>query len=135
MANEIWISLWTYIILPLIPILGAMLVLMGRKKLQEWQLKIDSENLNRYIGLAGGAVLQAVECVYQTYVESLKKDGRFDKEAQVSAFLRAANMATVLITAESRKAIEMAYGDFNNWLDSKIEQMVKWNKDEENRNK
>ena len=56
----------TTIIVPLITLLGT--------KLIKWlSSKIDNEKASKYLAEASTIVLDAVRCVFQTYVESLKK--------------------------------------------------------------
>ena len=67
----------TAVIIPLITLLGS--------KLIKWiSSKIDNEKTSKYITEATTIVLDAVvnvKCVFQTYVEALKKEGSFNKDA------------------------------------------------------
>ncbi len=78
--------------------------------------------------MALSAVNDAVLTISQTYVDSLKKSGKFDIEAQNLAKNKAIDTATALMTEDVRKAIDKMYGDFNLWLDTAIESSVKENK-------
>lgn len=76
--NEIMLNVLscivTAIIIPLIALLGS--------KLIKWiSSKIDNKKTSKYITEATTTVLDAVKCVFQTYVESLKKEGSFNKDA------------------------------------------------------
>jgi hypothetical protein len=61
----------------------------------------------------------------QTYVDNLKKQGKFDTEAQKVAFTTAKEVALQLLTEDAKKMIGDLYGDLMVWLDTKIEQTVK----------
>lgn len=58
----------TAVVIPLITLLGS--------KLIKWiSSKIDNEKTSKYITEATTIVLDAVKCVFQTYVELLRKKG------------------------------------------------------------
>ena len=61
----------------------------------------------------------------QTYVDSLKRSGSFDKEAQYNALTMAKEKAHALISDDMVNAIENGYGAFDTWLDTRIEQTVR----------
>lgn len=86
------------------------------------------EKLNQYIDSAQEAISNAVLTVTQTYVESLKKAGNFNKEAQIEAKNMAMDIAHKLITDNCKQAIITVYGDFDEYLDSAIESLVQFNK-------
>lgn len=101
------------------------LLAWGVKALTDW-LKSKTENatLEKYINLASDAVKTAVTATTQTYVDSLKKQGKFDAEAQKIAFDKTLATAKSLLTETALNAINTAYGDVNAWLSSKIESTV-----------
>ena len=53
---------------------------------------------------------------------------KFDKEAQLTALQKAKDTATALITDEAKRVIAEAYGDFDKWLASTIETLVREDK-------
>lgn len=108
----------TSIIIPLITYLGV--------KLSAYlKTKVESEKLHKHLDTAIEAVTIAVAAVMQTYVDNLKKNGSFTKEAQKAAFLQAKDAALKLITDETKNAITANFGDFNAWLEALIETKVK----------
>lgn len=60
----------------------------------------------------------------QTYVEALKKEDAFTKEAQLEAFSKTANAILKIVTAEARDLISESVEDFSLWLQIKIEKAV-----------
>ena len=64
----------------------------------------------------------------QVYVESLKKQGKFDEAAQEEAKNKAVETAKALISEESKNAIILLYNDFDVYLDANIEALVNANK-------
>jgi len=123
--NEILITLIQAVIVPAIPVLVAFLVRYLRAKSEQAAVKINNDLVRSYTQEAIEAVLQAVTYTSQTYVDSLKMQGRFDVDAQKVAFATAKEVALALLTEDAKKMITDLYGDLNVWLDTKIEQTVK----------
>ncbi|WP_343209484.1 phage holin, LLH family [Anaerolentibacter hominis] len=69
-------------------------------------------------------IASVVTCVTQTYVESLKKSGKFDKAAQQTAFETAKHTALAMLSREARELIAKTYGDIDAYLETKIEEYV-----------
>ena len=115
--NEILLNvlsvLLTAVILPLISIAGTQLIKF-----------INSKIKNNELAKQLTIVTNAVRVVFQTYVDTLKKNGSFDKEAQAEALNRAKNIALSQITEDTKSYIEENYGDFNNWLTIQIESTI-----------
>lgn len=84
--------------------------------------KTDNSVLDKYVVLAEEAVTQAVEYVAQTYVDALKKAGEFDEAAQQQAFEEAKKRALDILGEEAVGMLGSIFGDFNTWLETKIEQ-------------
>ena len=84
--------------------------------------KTDNATVEKYIGLAESAVAQAVEYVAQTYVDALKSEGEFSKDAQEHAFELAKEKAIEILGAEAVEMLNSIYGDFTVWIETAIEQ-------------
>ena len=69
--------------------------------------------------------------VSQTFVDSLKESGNFDKEAQAKAFNMAKTAALNGMSDSMKKYIDKYCGGLNEWLRIQIEAWVKKNKIEE----
>lgn len=87
--------------------------------------KIHNDRINKYVDKAANVVNQIVDFVNQTYVDGLKKEGKFDKEQQKVAFEMSKDYAMRLINEESKKACIELFGDFELWLNSMIESSVR----------
>ena len=122
--KEILTTLIQVVVIPAIPVLVTYLVKYLKAKADQATVKIDNELIKIYLNEATDAVLQAVTYTAQTYVDSLKKQGKFDKEAQEQAFNTAKDVALRLLTEEAKRMITDLYGDLTIWLDTKIEQTV-----------
>ena len=99
-----------------------------KNKIGEITLKIENQKVSEYINAATNVVSDAVLTVSQTYVDALKKEGKFSQKAQIEAKEKAVEIATKLITEDGKNAIEKVYGDFAEWLSTTIESNVKANK-------
>jgi hypothetical protein len=113
------------VIIPAVPILITYVVKLLKTKTEQAAVKINNDLARQYLQEAVDAVLQAVTFTSQTYVDSLKKQGKFDAEAQKIAFNTAKDIALQLLTEDAKNLITDLYGDLTVWLDTKIEQTVK----------
>ena len=128
MDQETFNTLMSMVILPLLLALSGFAVAWLRKKTQEITANINDATVRKYVDLASDAVTKAVQTTFQTYVDALKAQGKFDKEAQLTALQKAKDTATALITDEAKRVIAEAYGDFDKWLASTIETLVREDK-------
>ena len=107
----------TCIILPLISFLGI--------KLSQWlSTKIKDEKAAALFSKAIGIVTNAVQVTFQTYVESLKNSGTFDKTAQLEALNKAKAIVTSELTVELKDFIVSNYGDLESWITNQIEASI-----------
>ena len=88
----------------------------------------DNEIANKYINLLSETITQCVIATNQTYVESLKKSGSFDAEAQKEAFRRTYESVMNILTVEAKQYLANIYGDLDKYITSKIESEVNINK-------
>ena len=117
------------IITGIVPLLITYGIIFLKVKIKEHEKKLENDQLIKYIDAATDAISKSVLTVSQTYVDTLKKEGKFDAEAQKTAKQMAIDKAKTLITAESKAAIETLYTDFEAYLNDAIESLVKENKD------
>jgi hypothetical protein len=116
----------------LIPILcllitagGGYLVALLRRQTQQIEKDLNSETASKYIELATAAVEQAVTYTAQTFVDALKAEGAFTKEKQLEAFQKARDKVLEILGDTTVAALGEIYGDFDVWLDTKIEQVCR----------
>lgn len=107
----------TAVILPLISYAGARLI--------AWlNAKIKDENAKQQLTVATDIVMNAVRSVFQTYVETLKKNGTFDKESQKVALIKAKDDALAQMSDEIKDYITKKYGDLETWITTQIESTI-----------
>lgn len=107
----------TTVILPLISIAGTKLI----KYIGE---KTKDQTATRILTNITGIVERAVRTVFQTYVDSLKKSGEFDKEAQIRAYNLAKQEVMVELNQEAKDFISQNYGDINTFIRNQIEATI-----------
>ena len=119
--NEIIINIIsvvvTGIVLPLISIAGAKLI-------QFINSKIKNNKAADLLTTATTIVINAVRSVFQTYVEALKKEGSFNKDAQIIALNKAKDIALTQMTDEVKNYLVTTYGSLDSWLDTNIEATI-----------
>ena len=121
-------SLLQAVIIAAVPVITGFLCKFLAAKKSELAAKIDDENAKRLLEEACDAVMTAVICTNQTYVDALKKNGTFSMENQKEAFQKSYETALSIMSVEARDLIEELYGDVQTWLTAKIEAAVKQEK-------
>ena len=116
------------IITGILPLLITYGILFLKVKIKEQEKNLENDQLVKYIDAATDAISKAVLTVNQTYVDSLKKQGKFDEEAAKTAKQIAIDKAKSLITEDSKASIETLYSDFEAYLNDAIEELVRENK-------
>ena len=107
----------TVIILTLITLIDS--------KLIKWiSKKIDDENVEKNLIKATNIILDAVKYVLQTYVDNLKKEGKFIKDAQLIAFNKAKEIVLSQFNEEIKSYIKDNFGDIDSWIDVQIEASI-----------
>lgn len=119
--NEILLNVLSVVVsavvLPLISLIGAKIVSFINTK-------INNDKASKMMEEATNIVTNAVRSVFQTYVESLKKQGTFDKESQIYALEKAKSIALNQMSDEIKSYIKSNYGNINTWLSTQIEATI-----------
>ena len=90
--------------------------------------KVDNDLADKYIQMAAVTIENCVIATNQTYVEALKNAGKFDAEAQKTAFNMTKNAVMTILSDEAKKYLENAVGDLNEYITQQIEAAVNVNK-------
>jgi len=119
--NDIIISIIsvvvTSVVLPLITLGGTKLIQLINQKIK------DEKTRNILTGLST-IVERAVRSVTQTYVDSLKKSGKFDQKAQQVALTLAKEEVLKELNQETKLFIETNYGSINDFVTTQIESTI-----------
>lgn len=111
-------------IIPLLGILTAYVVKYINIKSSEIQNKVDNETADKYIAMLADTITACVIATNQTYVEALKKENAFTKEAQIEAFNLTFNAVMSVLTDEAKEYLTAVYGDLTAYITNKIEAEV-----------
>ena len=124
MLNEIF----EVCIIPLLGVLTAYLVKFINIKSAELANSRQNELERKYITMLNDTITDCVIATTQTYVDSLKKQGIFDAEAQKVAFTMTYESVVKLLTDEATEYLNEAVGDLQLYIAQKIEAEVNLNK-------
>ena len=115
-------------IIPLLGILTTFAIKFIKTKSTEIQNKVDNNTADKYIAMLADTISACVIATNQTYVEALKKDNAFTKEAQQEAFDLTFNAVMDVLTDEAKEYLTALYGDLSTYITNKIEAEVNLNK-------
>ena len=111
-------------IIPLLGVLNTYLVKYIQIKIEEIQVKNENELVDKYLSMLASTVTECVIATNQTYVEALKKEGKFDLEAQKKAFEMTRDAVMMILTEEAQEYLSAAVGDLNIFIAQQIEAAV-----------
>ena len=115
-------------VIPLLGVLTVYIVKFIQKKTQELNSKNENELMNKYLTMLSNTIIDCVIATNQTYVESLKKQGKFDLEAQKIAFEMTYNAVINVLSSDAKTYLSNIYGDLNKYITNMIEAEVNKNK-------
>ena len=115
-------------IIPLLGLLTAYIVKYVNAKSAEMQAKVENDKADKYIAMLDDTICACVIATSQTYVEALKKDNVFTREAQLEAFDKTFNAVMKVLSEDAKKYLTEIYGDLTVYITNKIEAEVSLNK-------
>ena len=121
-------QLFELVLIPLIIALGLYAVNFIRVKAAELKEKIKGDKEDKYIDRITEIISACVITTNQTYVETLKKQGNFNAEAQKEAFNQTKDAVMGMLNEELQNFIAEFFGDINAYLTNQIEATVYYNK-------
>lgn len=111
-------------IIPLLGVLTAFFVKWVNAKSLEIKSNIDDTNLKKYMDMLTTTITDCVIATNQTYVESLKAQGKFDAAAQKKAFELTSEAVLSILSQDAQEYLTSAVGDLNAYIAKKIEAEV-----------
>lgn len=115
--TEILMTIISSVVVPAVIILGKALY-------QYIQDNIKDKNVQKYLMIATDCVTDAVADVAQTYIDKLG-DEEWNDETKSQAFEIAKTKAITHLGITGEKLLEEVLGDFDDWINSKIQAEVK----------
>lgn len=127
-----WLTLLQQIFdIVLVPVLTAATVFLVnyiRAKTNELKEQANSDMAKKYLEMLNTTITDCVIATNQTYVEALKGQNAFTKEAQEKAFKLTYNAVMNILTEDAKEYLNEALGDLNSYIANKIEAEVNINK-------
>lgn len=125
---ELITQIFEVCIIPLLGILTAYFVKWLKAHMQEIKIKTDDVTHHKYMDLLEITITDCVIATNQTYVETLKSQGKFDLEAQKIAFQKSKDAVMLILTEDAKEYLTAAVGDLDTYISKKIEASVNTNK-------
>lgn len=121
---EILAQIFEIVIFPLLGVCTAYLCYLIKVKIAEIKEKTKNEKEKKYLDMLDKTICEAVIATNQTYVEALKKAGKFDGAAQAEAFKKTYEVVMKLLTEEAKTYLTTLVGDLEADIQNKIEAQV-----------
>lgn len=115
-------------IIPLLGVLTVYAVKFIKTKSDEIATKSDNDLAKKYVSLLSNTISDCVIATNQTYVEALKKDNAFTKEAQEEAFKLTYDAVMNVLSDDAKIYLTNLYGDLTAYIQTKIEAEVNFAK-------
>lgn len=125
---ELLYDIFEVCVIPLLGVLTVYAVNFIKVKSEEIQLLSENELIDKYVGIAADTISACVLATNQTYVDTLKAQGKFDAEAQKEAFQKTADAVKTLLSEDAKMILSEAFGDLEVYITTQIEAAVKFNK-------
>ena len=125
---EMLMEIFEVCILPLLGILTAYAVKYIQVKKEEIAVQTDNVLAEKYIKMLADTISDCVIATNQTYVDALKGQNAFDKEAQKEAFRKTSEAVMVILSDDAKNYLSTVYGDLDKYITMQIEANVKFNK-------
>ena len=117
-------QLFEYLIFPLINIVSLAIIFFIGIKINDQKKKTDNEKIKQYWDMLEDTITSCVIATSQTYVSALKKEGKFDAEAQRIALQKTYDAIMKILTDEAKEYLSIAIGDLESYILNKIESNV-----------
>ena len=121
-------QIFNILIVPVLTAVSLFLVRFIQSKTNELKTKVNDETLQKYMDMLNKTITDCVLATNQTYVESLKGQNAFDKNAQLEAFKKTYDAVMDILTEDAKKYLDEALGDLSGYITTKIESEVNTNK-------
>lgn len=111
-------------IIPLLIALTGYLVAFIKSKTKEITDRVENDKADKYIYMLSNTITKCVTATNQTYVDNLKKENAFTKEAQQKALKMTADAVLAILSDEAKAYLPTIVGDLNTYILTQIESEV-----------
>ena len=112
------------VLVPLISAAVLYFVSWLKVKRQELLEKIKDATTKKYLEMLDKTISECVLATNQTYVNTLKQEGKFDEEAQKKAFQLSYDAVKAVLADEAQEYLATAVKDLQAYITTKIEAQV-----------
>ena len=123
-----WNLFFNVVLVPFMGALATYIILFINAKKKELQARYNNEMCDKYLNMLEQTITSCVLATNQTYVESLKKQGKFDAEAQKIAFDKTFSAVITILSDDAYEYLEEAMGDLEDYITNRIEANVNMSK-------
>lgn len=109
----------------IIAALAGYLITYINKKKKALEVETDNEKTKAYLDIIEKTIVDCVNATNQTFVETLKKEGKFTKEAQEEAFNKTLQSVKAILSKDCLEYLSLITTDVNTYIYNKIEAEVK----------
>ena len=125
---EFLMELLKIVIMIVVPVATSVLTYYAQKYFNQLIDENVSDEMEATLTKGFQILMDSVNYVQQTYVDSLKKQDKFTAEAQKEAFELAKKRAIELMNQHTQNAIIHIYGNLDTYIDTMIESIINQNK-------
>lgn len=122
--NELVPMLFQICLFPLLGILTKYVIALISEKIGAITEEKNDVLFTKYMTMLQETVTDCVLATNQTYVDSLKAEGKFDLEAQKIAFQKTYNAVMAILSDDAKQYLISAIGDLDKFVTDKIEAQV-----------
>ena len=117
-------QVFNIILFPLMGVAATALIVFITAKTKELKEKHNNELFSKYADMLEQTIISCVIATNQTYVETLKKEGKFDAEAQKIAFDKTFSAVITILSDDAYNYLSKAIGDLEEYIINRIEAEV-----------
>ena len=125
---EFLMELLKIVIMIVVPVATSVLTYYAQKYFNQLIDENVSDEMEATLTKGFQILMDSVNYVQQTYVDSLKQQEKFTAEAQKEAFELAKKRAIELMNQHTQDAITHIYGNLDTYIDTMIESIINQNK-------
>ena len=125
---EFLMELLKIVIMIVVPVATSVLTYYAQKYFNQLIDENVSDEMEATLTKGFQILMDSVNYVQQTYVDSLKNQEKFTAEAQKEAFELAKKRAIELMNQHTQDAIIHIYGNLDTYIDTMIESIINQNK-------
>lgn len=126
--NMIITDIFQVVLIPLLGLAVSYFIKWVNAKASALAAEAQNDTQAKYINMLAETIAACVVATNQTYVDSLKEQGKFDGEAQKKAFNMTFEAVKATLTAEAEKYLQEVLGDLDTYIKNYIEAEVAYNK-------